>query len=371
MKKLVVLSLVCALSFAAAGCGEKTPTVIEPNFEAISDASDENTAALDDSSSLLVSSEDAGDAASSDVSEEVAEKASEGSSYDIYRKYISPKAREEVEIDAGSAALYDAFLADEAKAKFSKSADNGMYVVFSDFLEDGKSYTLSEIANNSIADGQYGSYWKYTGASDSYIDCGLDESIEMVVELNYDSEFTASMVIKNVGGELKICFDGDSWSRCSTEIIYSGLVYSFGSGGASLHGGYYGFINADGDYTLWYETWEEGFGDRDEDNTLTYYYNEEYTIEGADLLFLESFTFDKQEQYYYFYLTDSDMNDVDHTPVNGVDPYEKVSEILTKERGYTVLSADEAKAMIVNRKHEIGLSDEVAGYGDELKPEGY
>ena len=218
-------------------------------------------------------------------------------------------------------------------------------------------------------EGQYLEDTGYLGSDVSYIDCGLDGSIEMIVYINLETEFIPTMVIKNVDGNLKICYAYDSWSRSNTEVYYNGVVSSYGSSGADLHGGYTGFIDAAGDYHFWYGETEECFGNRDEDNTLVYYYNEDHIIEGADMLFLESITFDNEEFYYYFYLTDSDYNDVEDASVNGVNPYDTVSDILTEEQGLSLISSTEAQIMIENRRLEIGLSDEVYSYGDEYRPE--
>ncbi len=70
---------------------------------------------------------------------------------DVIDHTKSPKCREEVNIDAESAALYDKFLADEVKATFYKKGDNSDLYFLSAFLKDGENYTLSEIIDGEIS----------------------------------------------------------------------------------------------------------------------------------------------------------------------------------------------------------------------------
>ena len=357
--------LLAAGMLVTGGCGKESQ---EPATEAVS-VEESAPAEASTVEEALAPSEAASEASSEEAPQE---KSEENTNKTLnYLEYISGRSKDKVEIDDESAALYAGFLSGEEKAVFSKDGDTGQYVEFSAFLEDGKSYSLNEIVEAMTAEGQYGERWEYKECSDSYLDCGLDGNIEMLVTLYFNDEFEPSMVIKNVDGALKICFTGDSWSRCRTDVYYSGEVCSYGSGGATVHGGTYGFIDATGKYNFWYSDMEESFGDRDEDNKLTYYYDrEEHEIEGADILFLESISFEENDDghydYYYFFLTDSDYNNIEDDPDDPANPYVSVKDILVKEQGLNLITSKEADDMIAEKRRNIGLTDEIYGYGKEL-----
>ena len=57
---------------------------------------------------------------------------------DVIDHTKSPKSREEVNIDAESAALYDKFLADEVKATFYKKGITAIYIFFLHSLKMAK-----------------------------------------------------------------------------------------------------------------------------------------------------------------------------------------------------------------------------------------
>ena len=355
--------LLAAAMLITGGCGKEAK---EPATEAASVeefAPSEASTAVEEPAPSEAPSVASSEAELKEASEEKTNKTLD------YLDYISARSKDKVEIDEASEALYAGFLSGEEKAVFSKDGDIGQYVEFSAFLEDGKSYSFEEIVEAMTAEGQYGESWEYKECSDLYLDCGLDGNIEMLVTLYFNDEFEPSMVIKNVDGALKICFTGDSWSRCSTYIYYSGEVCSYGSGGATVHGGTYGFIDATGKYNFWYSDMEESFGDRDEDNKLSYYYdNVNHEIEGADILFLEKIAFENEYDYdyYYFFLTDSDYNDIKDDPEDPNNPYVAVRDILVKEQGLNVITSKEADTLIAEKRRSIGFTDELYGYGKDI-----
>ena len=277
---------------------------------------------------------------------------------------------EEVNIDDESAALYDAFLQGSAKATFDSKGDRGQYITFSDFLNDGEAYTLTEIISKMTGEDQYCSGWICKISTDRYIDCGLDGNIEKEVSLELNGgtdHFSTSMILKNIDGKLKICYDADSWSRCDAGVAYNGEVSSFGSAGACSHGGEYGYIDSLGDYHFWYYEWIESYGARDEDNQindLDFFINSDTKcIKGADMIYILRYDFleDRKDEnaYYYFYLTDSDYKDIDDNPSNLDNPYNIARGILKKDYGYNVVSQEEIDKMIYEKRLEIGLTDEI------------
>ena len=74
----------------------------------------------------------------------------------------------------------------------------------------------------------------------------------MLTETFFDPEFTLYMIIKDIDGELVICFDQDAWSRSDLQVEADGKISSGGSGGAAIHIVDYAFVDAKGDYKFFY-----------------------------------------------------------------------------------------------------------------------
>ena len=265
------------------------------------------------------------------------------------------KSEEEVNIDDESAALYNAFLQGSAKATFDSKGDRGEYIIFSDFLNAGEDYTLTDIISRMTGDNQYCSGWTCKECVGSYIDCGLDGNIEKLVELELDGGtdyFHLCMVVKNFDDKLKICYDADSWSRCSTKVSYNGQVSSSGAGGATKHGGEDGYIDSLGNYNFWYEQQVDS----------------EFFIEGADeganYLYLEWDDLGDGNKYCCFGFSDCiDFENFEDNPNDPNNPYSIAREILKKNYGYIVVSQEEIDKMIEEKRLEIGLTDEIYNNG--------
>lgn len=308
------------------------------------------------------------------------------SKYGAYSAFTSPRDKNFVSIDDESSKLYEDFLNDSVEARFDKDGDNGEFLVLSEALEDGESYTLSQITDFLTGQDQYGEGWGVESISDSYIDCGLDDQIEMVVNVDFEGngdEFSLSMVISNISGELVISFCADSWSRSQTQILYNGEVSSYGSGGASSHGGYTGFINSNGKYVHWYTEWEEGIEAQDDGIvSINYWMSDDYkdyqTVtfklpDGYSYVYQESFSFnndyyDYSDRYYYFYIVDENYNEYPDNPDDPDNPYNVIREA-HQEAGIKVVSSDEYEELITQRRSQIGITDEVYSFGRQYLPD--
>ena len=285
---------------------------------------------------------------------------------DVIDHTKSPKSREEVNIDAESAALYDKFLADEVKTTFYKKGDNSDLYFLSAFLKDGENYTLSEIIDGEISyrRDKYQENLKFDVFKDSYIDCGLDGDIEMVVEIYFEeSLFPLYMIIKNVAGSLKVCFAGSNSGRKGTDIEYNGVVSEYLSFGRESNIENYAYIDAKGDYNSWYENENHRYFGGDEGDTLYDCFNVDSNIfRGVEELRVSFIRFDNEQEYAQFFLLDDyDGEEIDDVPINGVNPYDEARKILT-EKGYPIISSEEATTLIDNRRREIGLTDEIYSY---------
>jgi hypothetical protein len=150
--------------------------------------------------------------------------------------------------ESGSS-LYDDFKAGNAKAKYTGAGDRTSYLETSLCLEKGKSYTMGEII--SALEGST-DYKKASDTTYTMIDCGSDGIPEMLTETFFDPEFTLYMIIKDIDGELVICFDQDAWSRSEVQVEADGKISSGGSAGAAVHIMDYAYVDAKGDYKFFY-----------------------------------------------------------------------------------------------------------------------
>ena len=283
-----------------------------------------------------------------------------------YWDYMAAKPKDQVamKLDAESDQLYQDFLAGNAKATYDKKGDNGMYICLSEVLEDGKDYTLTEMEDKLVGEGQYSEGWEYELENELYIDAGLDGNLELRCDIKAN-EFTLTLIVKNIDGNLKLCFAGDSWSRCDTSVYYNGLMNSYGSGGAVHHGGHSGYIDADGDFHFWYQSWEDGIEPWD-DGHLDYV---DHYI-GQDMyMWLESFSFDEEDgkTYYWFDLVEKNNDEIPENKSNPNDPYKLAKEAL-EEEGLTVVTQEAFEQMKDLQRLKIGFTDELYNYGAEYKP---
>lgn len=268
------------------------------------------------------------------------------------------------ETPASSGDLYEDFKTGAAKAKFTKSGDRGSYLVLSDILEDGQSYSLSEIGDKLASSGDYS--FKVNGdATYRTIDCGNDGDKELLYQQEFTAEemggeiFTLFMILKDMGGELKICYDQDMWSRSDITINDDGTIYGSGSGGAALHVYDFAFVDAKGDYRFYYGSEENitPFGD--------FYYNvngesKSLSLEGLDTdhLIINTYYFEpeyeKRNDYVSFNMIDDNYNlvttDEDYTDANEV--YKRLTE-----NGIKVYKNLELANLLHDRAVEIGYPD--------------
>ena len=268
------------------------------------------------------------------------------------------------ETPASTGDLYEDFKTGTAKAKFTKSGDRGAYLVLSDILEDGQSYSILEISDKLTSSGDYS--FKVNGdATYRTIDCGNDGEKELLYQQEFTAEdmggeiFTLFMILKDMGGELKICYDQDMWSRSDITINDDGTIYGSGSGGAALHVYDFAFVDAKGDYHFYYGSEENitPFGD--------FYYNvngesKSISLEGLDTdhLIINTYYFEpdyeKRNDYISYNMIDDNYNlvtkDEDYTDANEV--YKRLTE-----NGIKVYKNLELANLLHDRAVEIGYPD--------------
>ncbi|MCR4998319.1 MAG: hypothetical protein K6A05_00600 [Lachnospiraceae bacterium] len=283
-----------------------------------------------------------------------------------YWDYVGPKSRDEVDLDEESAKLYSEFLENQVPVTYDASQDGGSYLRLSDVLTQGQSYTLSEI--NQLLEGaiEFGEDFHYEITDTAYIDCGMDGDIEMLATVGA-SEFQLHMVIKNVDGSLKIRYSVDSWSRSYATFKYTGEIDDGGSGGATSHVFGTGFLDADCNYHFLDRTYEEligEFGAQLSDKS-------ELGLNENWLYFEERVTFAEDnpdnQSYYYFSIQDENSNPVKDDPSDPENPHVKLRQYY-EAKDLQCATEEELEQMKDSKRKELGVSDEIYHYGEELQP---
>lgn len=361
MKRVRLLPIL-GLCLCLVACGSSTSV---PKIESVAAGSSEST------EGITVATEQASEADSIDeaVNSGNALSTEEPSQYDIWRDYIDGRDRSEITLDEESEKLYLGFICGEIEAECSE--DCSEYCDQFGLSSGQKSYKLPEIERmididrtKIPDDAEY--------LSERYIDLGLDGSYELLVDF-YDEEdphgYGLSLIVKNFGGKLKICYIQDFWARQSAVITYSGMIYVAGSGGAMTHGGFNGYLDAEGKYHLWYEWDSYGY------ETYHERPDEEININGVRIggddirMFINSYTFYDDKEYVTInieYINPDKQRDENSTDLD--EAYEKAVEVFI-DPGKKLCTEEEIGDIKEKYRKKLGISDEVYTYGDELKPE--
>ena len=327
MKKSIVAGLLCGVMLTTAGCGDKTEDVSVLEKEPVAGAAEPTQ--------------------STEVTAQSTETATQETTETV------------ANTDASGEDLYEAFKKGAAKAKYRGTGDRTSYLETSAVLEVGQSYTVEEIAEELKTVEEYKDLVTSVNAEYSMIDCGQDGVQEMLVEATLGDEFMLYMIIKEVDGELVICFDQDVWSRTYVVVNPDGTIESGGSGGAAIHYADYSFVDATGEYKYYYGIEE----------TLTLYDDyyayktgEDYvaiSAEGLDAehIGIRDYYFEpdyKQRTNYYTYFMFDD-NGMDVTTDADYDDSNELKKRFT-EVGIQVYTMADINQMLLDRAKEIGYS---------------
>jgi hypothetical protein len=257
--------------------------------------------------------------------------------------------------------LYESFMEGQTKVKYRGTGDMASYIELSAVLTPGESYTIFEIRDKAGIIDDFVQYKPQGDAEFSYIDCGSDGSKELLVKQAFAADdmyevFTLNMIIKDIDGELYICWDQDTWSRSDVTVNEDGTIEGGGSGGAALHYTDLSFVDANGDYHYFYglESYMTPYGDyysyRDGDYTLV-------SLEGLDNehLAIDAYYFDsdpeKRSDYPTYSILDDNYNDVT-TDADYSDDNEVMKRF--RDAGINIYTRDEINDILDKRAGEIG-----------------
>ncbi|WP_026650786.1 hypothetical protein [Butyrivibrio proteoclasticus] len=340
-KKIVGMMLATSMIMTAlTACGEEMNDDTTPSgaistendgdgYEGSDSASTEKT---EKSESIESSSSDAEAGSSEDA------EASEDSS------------NESVEIKG----LYADFVDGKAKVKYAGKAD--LYQELAEVLTVGESYTLQEICDALENAGEYGTDPDLTF---TVIDCGQDGAEELAVEIGLSAMYHLNMVIKEINGELVICYDEGSSDKHSVDINTDGTIEATQFSAANIHSYDYAFINADGEYVFYYG-YTETYGivddsydiyqgdtkisipvdnlEKDNIAVLEYYYEQDYKT---------------RDYFFSFYSFDLEDN---WKVIPREENSEDISTIMERfeSAGYKTLTSEEVETTLALRAKEVG-----------------
>ncbi|MCR4649892.1 MAG: hypothetical protein K5776_12530 [Lachnospiraceae bacterium] len=252
--------------------------------------------------------------------------------------------------------LYNVFQINDQKALYRGMGDTTSYLETSVALKVGEYYTMDEIVLALSDYGEGMGFASQNPANYELIDCGNDGIPELLATIDFEPEFTLYMIIKEIDGELVICYTGDGWSRNSITIHQDGTILSVGSGGANVVVASAECVNADGTYNYFYGVTETG------SPTNEYYANTskgEYKVinlDGIDLnnIFISGyyFTSDYNESEYYYTLFEMDDNRNDITSESTFKKCEELIKRFEKE-GIKINTNEEIQEMLDERAAKI------------------
>ncbi|SCY76978.1 hypothetical protein SAMN02910292_02851 [Lachnospiraceae bacterium XBB2008] len=304
-----------------------------------------------------------------EIPQEAGQESTQGSTQEPTQESTQESPQETNQ--ASSHEIYERFIAGDEKAVYAPTGADETYYTMSTCLNKGEAYSLDEIITK-LCD-QIEPEWEVrptVGETEySYIDCGLDGIEELCVVLNLPIEniegFYVQMIVKDFGGELRICYNCDSWSRSYTSISPTGFISLWGSNGAASHACQYSYVNADGIWKQWYKL------NIDHEIMGEYYTYDPVNYKVLDFsgvdynrLTIESYEFmdepDSPEYYFTYYYTDDMGNPIDDAAIyEESDPIRQVFDANDCE----VCTPDGIAKLLDSRKQEIGLTDAIIADG--------
>lgn len=339
-KKIVGMMLATSMIMTAlTACGEEMNDDTTP-IGAISTENDKD-------------GDEGGDSASTEKTEKSesiessSSDAEAGSSEDAEASEDS--SNESVEIKG----LYADFVDGKAKVKYAGKAD--LYQELAEVLTVGESYTLLEICDALENAGEYGTDPDLTF---TVIDCGQDGAEELAVEIGLSAMYHLNMVIKEINGELVICYDEGSSDRHFLDINTDGTIEATNSDANYIHTYEYAFINADGEYIFYYGC-QESYGIMD---SYDIYQGDSKTSIPADDLEKDNIAVlkyyyeqDNKNRDYFFSFYSFDTED-GWKVVPREENSEDIFTIMERfeSAGYKTMTSEEVETTLALRAKEVG-----------------
>lgn len=252
------------------------------------------------------------------------------------------------DIDEDTKQLYRSFLEGDVKAIFNDvNADVSDRECLRNGLSVGKRYSIDELYNLFIEG--YEDVIKEKIVTATYIDCGMDGQYEFYVRIGTDqSSFgKLDLILKDKGGKLYICLATDCAERKWSGLYENGFYgYMWNINGTRHEGSSY-YVDASGKINYLYDEGYDRLDALSDDESEDIPYNQ-----------FSFLSFNNGTTYVYgIYLFDEDGDEIENNSENA-DLYENMKKIF-EERGYVVISDEEAEGMMRDVRIKAGLSDEI------------
>ncbi len=289
-------------------------------------------------------------------------------------------------------ALYEEFLANNAKVHIDPDRDIGEYFSFDGSMQ--QDCTLEEIVNAIIAgyiSDNENSKISLEGIEYAYIDCGNDGEKELALLISTpepNEGWLEYMVIKDFDGELRSVYSNMAWSRRSLYFNEYGFIFGDGSGGAAYHSFDKEYIDADGTcHFVYSDSSTDGLA-YDEYSPSLWFNGDSHELpdslelDGSYVFLGFDFTGDKTDENYDYYTYAKIADNPDDEWDNGFRGYfysnlEKDNSIYADthplkrffdNEGLHIYTLDEIDKMIADKEASLGITEEIKnGKGAEWK----
>ena len=264
---------------------------------------------------------------------------------------------------------YENLIAGTGKLNFSYYMDNVYanieYPAFQDELFGylkSREYTLPELIAefNDIFknEDRYFGDEGVTYVGYSYLDCGNDGNKELAIQIVcpvVEEYSSLTMILKEMEGDIQVVHAFCQWSRSSSDINEYGVITSFGSSGATLHGWDTSIIDANGKYNF-------GYSEDEQADINMFHTGEEHpevdidSYEGDIVIYsLRTKEYSEENAWpeYYSYAVYKDYQDEMDIPNLYTDSqYQKIMDTF----GVDFIPMDEFNQKIEDRLNEIGAT---------------
>lgn len=267
-------------------------------------------------------------------------------------------SKDDTDIGANSRTAYKEFEDGTAKVKYVISdGDLFFNAEYNDpVFEEDEFYSMDEIIEACKELDYYNADGNPT-ITYTEIDCGDDCIPELYVDIQFGAASSLAMIIKEVDGELVLCYDELYGDRYMLEIDSDGTIEGSGSSAANIHYTEKAFINGDGEYVFYYGC-RVTLGLDGNFNLYTSGTNEaDLSTDGLDVdhIGVEQYYFDADyktcDKYYHYYIFDDNFEDISTDA-----DYEDSSEIKQafSDAGVLTYTQDEIDEMLAERAEEVG-----------------
>ena len=259
------------------------------------------------------------------------------------------------DIDPQTKNMYKAFLGNETDAIIMSSCiDTTNDKWFSTAFSEGKKCSIKEIKSKCAESVSLPYGDKTIGR---YMDCGMDGNYEFLVEMNVPNNCKTYIVLKAINDKIYICYVGDEMERKAIYFKENGVLGYMVNANGTLHYGNDYFIDADGVCHFFEYTGIDAI----HDDTLCSDYPDSVLVSNNVDSLSFSFTSFSEDESSPTYLHDMVIS-TDDGYIDQNDENEELfaeAERIFADKGYIVLSDEEAEEKFKEGREKVGLKQEI------------